>query len=150
EINRRIDGIAARGRNPVPPRVRFTTWTLRYNQMLWVTVDGLGQHWERARVEAEIADASTVKVKTENVTALTLAMPAGLCPLENTQRPKVVLDGQELAAAPVLSDRSWAAHFRKSGSPPRWSAVDYADGGPLAKRHGLQGPIDDAFMDSFL
>src|SRR5437667_3202885 len=29
EINRRIDHIAARGRNPVPGHVRFTTWTLR-------------------------------------------------------------------------------------------------------------------------
>src|SRR6266498_3601041 len=32
EINRRIDSIVARGRNPLPRKVRFTTWTLRYNQ----------------------------------------------------------------------------------------------------------------------
>ena len=36
----------------MPGRIRFTTRTLRYNQMLWVTVDGLEQHWERARVDA--------------------------------------------------------------------------------------------------
>src|SRR5262249_52490605 len=29
EINRRIDAIVARGRDPAPRRVRFTTWTLR-------------------------------------------------------------------------------------------------------------------------
>ena len=40
EIDRRLDSILARGRNPVPRRVRFATWTLRYNQMNWVTVDG--------------------------------------------------------------------------------------------------------------
>src|SRR5260370_467099 len=49
EIDRRIDAIAARGRDPLPRRIRFTTWTLRYNRMLWVTVDGLERHWERAR-----------------------------------------------------------------------------------------------------
>src|SRR5262249_47468640 len=113
EINRRIDSIAARGRNPVPKRVRFTTWTLRYNQMLWVTVDGLGKHWERPRVDAGIAGPPAVLVTTENVTALTLSMPAGLCPLDNTARPEVEIDGGLLKAAPVLSDRSWTAHFVK-------------------------------------
>jgi hypothetical protein len=148
EINRRLDNILRRGRNPVPRQVRFTTWTLRYNQMLWVTVDGLHKHWERARVEADLAGANEVKVTTDNVAALTLSMPAGLCPLNNTRKPKVVLDGQELLAAPVLSDRSWTAHFRKSNN--RWDVAETTEDGTVHKRHGLQGPIDDAFMDSFL
>jgi hypothetical protein len=148
EINRRIDSIAARGRNPVPKRVRFTTWTTRYNQMLWVTVDGLGKHWERARVDADIASPTRVLVTTDNVTAFTLSMPAGLCPLDNTTRPEVEIDGGILKAAPVLSDRSWTAHFRKDEHG--WKTVAAAEETTLAKRHGLQGPIDDAFMDSFL
>jgi hypothetical protein len=148
EINRRIDSIVARGRNPVPHRVRFTTWTLRYHQMLWVTVDGLDKHWERARVDAEIVDPATVKVETKNVSALTLSMPAGLCPLDNTRKPRVTIDGQELEATPVQSDRSWNAHFGKTSK--RWAALPGADDGTLRKRPGLQGPIDDAFMDSFL
>src|SRR5207244_7511410 len=32
----------------------------------------------------------------------------------------------------------------------RWTVVDTVDDGTLRKRPGLQGPIDDAFMDSFL
>jgi hypothetical protein len=147
EINRRIDSIVAVGRNPVPRVVKFTTWTLRYNRMLWVTVDALAQHWERARVDAEIKDTSTVQVKTQNVMALTLAMPPGLCPLDNTRRPVVLLDEQKLEAAPVLSDRSWTVHFRKSDG--KWASVEkLADG--LLKRPGLQGPIDDAFLSSFV
>src|SRR5207244_12174728 len=67
EINRRIDSIAAKGRDPVPDKVRFTTWTLRYNQMLWVMVDGLERHWERARVDAELdGDENNVKAATKN------------------------------------------------------------------------------------
>ena len=51
-------------------------------------------------------------------------------------------------AAGPLSDRSWTAHFRKVDG--HWQPVDSDDDGTLRKRHGLQGPIDDAFMDSFL
>src|SRR5437667_9166352 len=91
EINRRIESIAARGRNPVPARVRFTTWTLRYNRMCWVSVDALEQHWQRARVDAEIAaEEQRVRANTRNVSALTFLMPPGYCPLDNTQRHEVV------------------------------------------------------------
>jgi hypothetical protein len=48
----------------------------------------------------------------------------------------------------VPSDRSWVVHFRKKDKV--WEVVEKADDGTLRKRHGLQGPIDDAFMDSFL
>ncbi|MBI4657822.1 MAG: prolyl oligopeptidase family serine peptidase [Verrucomicrobia bacterium] len=148
EINRRIDGIVARGRNPVPNKVRFTTWTLRYHRMHWVTLDGLDEHWERARLDAEIVDDHTVAVKSANVAAFTVEMPAGLCPLEVSRQPKVVIDGRELEAPSVSSDRSWAAHFVKSDG--RWTTATTAATGGLRKIHGLQGPIDDAFLDSFL
>jgi len=147
EIERRLSSIVGRGRDPLPRQVKFTTWTLRYNQMRWVTVDALGQHWERARVEAEIQDATTVQVKTQNVTALTLAMPSGLCPLDVSRKPVVVLDEQRLEAAPVLSDRSWTAHFRQVGG--KWTAVAEVETG-LLKRHGLSGPVDDAFLSNFV
>jgi dienelactone hydrolase len=162
EINRRLDGIVARGRNPRPEEVRFTTWTLRYNNAFWLTVDGLDRHWERARVDARLSRRGTalgadVMVRAENVRAFTLSMPPGLCPFDATRRPRVFVYGRRpsdappaepLEAAPVLSDRSWTAHFRKVDG--RWQAVASADDGTLRKRHGLQGPIDDAFLDSFL
>jgi hypothetical protein len=76
ELIKRIDAIAEKGRNPVPKKIRFTTWTLIYNEMLWVTVEGMGQHWERARVDAELGDGD-VTAKTVNVTGLTFSMGAG-------------------------------------------------------------------------
>jgi hypothetical protein len=148
EIDRRIDSIAARGRDTLPLQIRFTTWTLRYNRMGWVTVDGLEQHWERARLHARIVSARMMHVKTSNVAALTLAMPPGYCPLDSTARPIVILDDKKLEAAPVLSDRSWKAHFRKIDG--QWATVPGDDVQGLRKRHGLQGPIDDAFMDRFV
>jgi dienelactone hydrolase len=165
EVNRRIDSIVEYGRNPVPPRVRFTTWTLRYNQAFWVTLDGLDSHWEQARIDARLMQGrgewgragDDVMVETQNVSAFTLSMPPGLCPLDNTRRPRVLVyerdshpapTDQPLQATPVLSDRSWVAHFRKVDG--KWRVVDSADDATLRKRHGLQGPIDDAFLDSFL
>jgi hypothetical protein len=147
EIDRRIDAIVERGRNPVPKKVRLATPTLKYNKQFWVIVDALGKHWEPARVDAEITGDSSVRAVTSNVTALSFAMPPGHCPLEVFKAPEVTLDGQKLTATPVLSDRSWSAGFRKNGT--KWEAA----GGPepgLRKRHDLQGPIDDAFMQSFM
>lgn len=147
EINRRLDIIVARGRNPIPHTIHFTTWTLRYNEMLWVRVNGLGKHWDRTRVDAQIDLPNNLRMKTENVTSLTLDMGPGLCPLDMLRRPRVTLDDQELEGAPVGSDRSWVCHFAREGG--MWKRVPEPPGG-LRKRNGLQGPIDDAFMDSFV
>jgi hypothetical protein len=151
EINRRIDSIVDTGRDPLPRKIIFTTWTLRYNQMRWVTIDTMGKHWERARVEVEQAPAGAA-VKTLNVTGLTLSVPPGFSFLDANLPTTVSIDGQELKAAPVQSDRSWVSHFQKKEG--KWLLVASADSasatGGLQKTHGLQGPIDDAFMDRFI
>jgi pimeloyl-ACP methyl ester carboxylesterase len=147
-INERIDRIVERGRQLVPRAVKLQTPTLKYNRQAWVVVDGLGRHWEPARVDARIVSDHAVDVRTRNVTALTLAIPSGYCPLDETEAPVVTLDGQPVTAAPPASDRSWEAHFRREGD--RWTAVASADDGALRKRHDLQGPVDDAFTESFL
>lgn len=151
EINRRIDSIAAQGRDPLPSRVKFATHTLRYNQSAWVTVDGLEQHWEQARVEAEIdQQGNGIKAVTRNIAALTLAIPAGLAPFDPTRKVSVSLDGQMLNAASAASDRSWTAHFTKQAGNWSLAPINQSATDDLRKRHGLQGPIDDAFMDSFM
>jgi hypothetical protein len=150
EINRRIDSIVNVGRDPVPVKVRFTTWTLRYNRSFWVQVDGMEQHWERARVDADLfgRDGLGPEIITKNVSALTLTMPSGHYPPELDTKPSMTIDGEKVDAAGALSDRSWTAHFRRVDS--HWQPVDSDDDGKLRKRHGLQGPIDDAFMDRFV
>ncbi len=148
EIDRALDSIAGRGREAYPRKIKFTTWTLAYNQMKWLTVDALGQHWERARVNAEMVSDSGVNVETSNVTAFTIAMASGGCTLDSTRKPVVTIDGQKLTVAGPMSDRSWKVHFRKTGN--QWATTDSPVLAGLHKRHGLQGPIDDALMDSFV
>jgi len=59
----------------------------------------------------------------------------------------VTIDGQTVAGPGALTDGSWTAHLRKAGG--KWALAD-DDSAVLRKRHDLQGPIDDAFMDGFL
>jgi hypothetical protein len=153
EINRRIDSIVERGRNPVPRRVRFTTWTLRYNRALWVTVDSLEEHWKRARIDAEIKDNNSVVVKTSNVTAFTLSFAPGECPFDSGTKPDVIVekgvwaDVSKGRTVPVMSDHSWTIHLECTGNTWQLARSRKED---RYKKHGLQGPIDDAFLDSFI
>ncbi|MDQ6700994.1 MAG: prolyl oligopeptidase family serine peptidase [Acidobacteriota bacterium] len=148
EINRMLDTIAERGRDPYPRKLRFTTWSLAYNRMKWLTIDGLGKHWERARVDAEILTDNAVRVETSNVTAFSFDVGPGGSVLDAARSPKVTLDGQKLDVVGPMSDRSWSVHFRKQGD--HWSVADAPTAPGLHKRHGQQGPVDDAFMDSFI
>jgi dienelactone hydrolase len=168
EVERRLDSIADHGRKRIFRSVDFVTYTLKYNQMSWVTIDALGKHWERASVRARIVDDSAVEIVTQNVTALTLDMPAGWCPLEPARTPLLSIDSVELPIPRPRSDRSWHVELIKRGNvwerrapsnttlfpPPPQFANSPANPTPepegLRKKHDLQGPIDDAFMDSFV
>ncbi|HEX3870600.1 MAG TPA: prolyl oligopeptidase family serine peptidase, partial [Pirellulales bacterium] len=97
EIERRLASIVRKGRERVPREVDFTTYTLRYNQCDWVSVEGLVEHWKPSRVEARIVDESAVAVKTKNITALRFAMPSGWCPLSLQRAVALTIDGQTLS-----------------------------------------------------
>jgi dienelactone hydrolase len=110
----------------VPDRVRFVTYTTRYNRAYWLRVDALERHYERAEMDAR-RGAEGVTVKTSNVARFSLSEAA-----------ETVIDGQKLPKS---------ASFEKRGG--KWRVAGGEPSG-LGKRHGLQGPIDDAFMSSFL
>ena len=147
QLSGMIDGIAAKGRNEWPRQIRFTTWTLQYNRMRWVVVDGLEKHWDRARVDAEVTSDHGVRAKTSNVSAVSFEMGVAAGLLNPASKVTVDLDGQSLVVPGALTDGSWTAHFRKNGG--KW-ALTGDDANELRKRHNLQGPIDHAFMDSFV
>ena len=126
-----MDEAAKKGRTE-PDHIRFVTYTTRYHQCFWVTVEGLEQHYERAEVDASRSrSAGTMNVQTKNVSALVLK-PSGV--------NKVEIDGQTI----VISGGRNLRLLKRGGI---WKEGGDQD---LRKRHGLQGPIDDAFMESFL
>ena len=146
-VERLMASIAERGRARVPREIHFVTYTLRYHKMGWVSVEGLGEHWQRARSTRGWVDEHRVHLKTDNVTDLTLSMPAGWSPLGLTQQPAISIDGQELTGPKPGTDRSWSCSLYRDGS--QWQ-IGLCLTDELRKRPLVQGPIDDAFMDSFI
>jgi poly(3-hydroxybutyrate) depolymerase len=147
QLDEMMDAIARKGRDEWPREVRFTTWTLKYNRMRWVVVDGLEKHWDRARVNASVTNDHTLEATTSNVSAVSFEMGVGAGLLSRASKVSIVIDRQTVPGPPPLSDGSWIAHLRKTNG--KWALAD-DDPNVLRKRHDLQGPIDDAFMDSFL
>ena len=140
----RLDQLVSAGRNPAPSEIRFTTWMLRYNKMFWVTVDAMAEEWQRARVNAKI-DGTAITATTMNVTALTLDFQPGLAPFQAGTKPTVKLDADTIQLPPVRTDRSLTVGFVRNGQS--WKVGTLSG---LRKMHGLQGPIDDAFMEAFV
>ena len=163
EIERRMQELADRRRNELPRRIEFTTYTLRYNRMHWVTVNALDEHWEESRVTASISPfGDAIQVAVDGVSDLTLQFPsgsrqqlgaAGVMTVELSQGVDgggvfLPLDG---ATPDWNSDGSWQCRLSRDDASLDWvigSGTGTND--ELRKRHDLQGPIDDAFMDSFL
>ena len=147
EVARQVDALVAAGRNNFPSEVRFTTWTLRYDTMKWVKLDGMEKHWERARLNASWKDHA-FSVKTENASAFSISTPID-GPWRQGDKLTVEADGQAIALVPTVGQAGgFSASFRKEGG--NWKIAKPGGDGKLAKVHGLQGPIDDAFMDSFV
>ncbi len=140
-INRFVDDVVAQPKELLPRKVHFTTRTLRYSRGVGVEVLGLMEHWKRADL---VVDRDLHSVQTTNISAFAVEDPGA---------GRWEVDGQtlSLAATPVARDGTTGRlEFRRTAAGV-WSVgadVPEAPGG--RKTPGLQGPVDDAFMDSFL
>ncbi len=145
--------------------IEFETYSLKYNRAGWITINSLGQHWERAALRASVSslasDGSSIIVELSNVTEFAIQIPPGI--LSNNSKPFVFV-GMLMPEVPFessslvesmptifdpMSDGSFEATFRLDDSKSKWVQV-HAGRSTVGKRHNLQGPIDDAFMDSFV
>ncbi|MDF1841011.1 MAG: prolyl oligopeptidase family serine peptidase [Rubripirellula sp.] len=145
EIERRMRALASAVRPSIPNHIQFTTATLRYPRMHWVKLTGLESHWTPATVEAEVDDA-LLRATTENVSRIAFDFKSGQWPGKRIGQITVEIDGDRLAGPLVRSDQSWTWELEKQDD--HWAPA--SNEAILRKRPGLQGPIDDAFMDSFL
>jgi len=138
----------------------FTTCTLRYSKSQDFIVEGLEEHWKPARIAGHYNYNATVNKRgpdpililvTKNLSAISVELDdsSHRWKINNTS-PELPaeIDNQRLLLPQTQSDGKLTAHFRKENG--KWKVVDTLDDGKLHKKPGLQGPIDDAFMDSFL
>ncbi len=119
-----------------PGRLEFVTYSLVYPSGGWVLLEGLKTQWEEARIVAELKE-NEIQVTTKNITQLALRLPQTW----RDGQPKLKIDGDEVDAS--------RPRFRlKEG---HWSAeIPAAKEQPLRKSPLFSGPIDHAFMNSFL
>lgn len=160
EINRRIDEWA--NLHITYPFLfnfevlRFSTYTLRYSAHRYVHLDALEEHWKRASIELDGREylgngaikQPKIRIKTTNVTAFTIDMVNQSHNSDDNTTELAWIDSDSVELPTKQSDNSLTAHFRKEKG--KWKLVDPLDDGKLRKKPGLQGPIDDAFMDSFI
>lgn len=119
----------------IPDHIRFMTYTTRYNRDYWATLDGLEKHYERAQVDAKRSDnRSRYEITTRNLTRLVLR--------QTDRATSITIDGQKLRV-----NSASEMTFEKSNE--HWKLASGREKG-IRKKHGLQGPIDDAFLEPFL
>jgi dienelactone hydrolase len=126
--------------------IKFTTHTLKYNTCEWATIEEMLEPYREALVEGAVDErGELLELKTKNVAVLQLARDIA---------EAVELDGDRLPLAPAAEGLLPGVYFENSGS--HWSVMGYTSSlafprnADLRKRHNLQGPIDDAFMQPFV
>jgi hypothetical protein len=126
-LRKAVDATAGKA----PNHVRFVTYTMRYNNAHWVTVEGLEESYKRADVDAKRTDdMKQYTVTTKNVSRVRFDVPAAA----------FTIDGQTIKAG---------ANATLAKTNGKWAVATSRPAG-LYKVHRLQGPIEDAFTDAFL
>jgi dienelactone hydrolase len=114
-------------------RLRFVTYTERYNSCFGLTIQQLERQYERAEVTIgpNERDPDDEMCQTRNVALLSRQ--------GTPSRKTFTIDGQ-------IFPMTYRDSFERVDG--RWRPAQAPAG--LMKSHGLQGPIDDAFMESFV
>ena len=149
-INARLVQLEAEVGKQPRTKIHLVTHTLRYHQIDWLSVEGMEEHWRQARVDAEIEAPATIRITTENVSSLQLNFADAGWPMKSGYL-QVLIDDQELDGPAVMNGKPSLTQWSKVEG--QWQEVDTTEDVAipgLRKVPGLQGPIDDAFMSSFL
>ncbi len=148
KANELYEKYADKPRSEYAETLNFVTYTLKYPECHWLSLLGLDRHYKRASVLGTHTDAG-YNLQTENAQTLRILLPAFA-----GQAQDVTIDGQKLVAHPsTLADGSLALFLQRRAG--KWMSVlqqrliSQQQQHPR-KVHGLQGPIDDAFAESFL
>ena len=135
EVQKLVEEAVAKGRDEWPAEIHIETRTLAYNQMRWVRLTALQQHWKESRLDATLdTNTNIINVSTKGVSGFEITPPPGAT--------SVSVDGKEIQ--PKAEDGVWK--FFHAGL----SWANTAAPGTHAKKPGLQGPIEDGFKSPFL
>ena len=117
-----------------PRRITYRTSSLRHNRAYWVTVESTVDPARPATIDVFAPESSQIYIHAENVERLILEPPASVVRPGTT--PTFFVNDRPVEAD-SLAD-GWALKLSE------------ALAGPVRKRHGLSGPIQDVFCDPFV
>ena len=136
---------AGRLRNLGRKQIRFTTRSLKYNKCDWLTIEEIERVYEPSTIEATVQENGNVTVKATNVAVFSIARDVA---------PFVDIDGELLPCFDAGEGLLPNVYYEKTSDGWYVQTYDesraFGDNPDLNKRRGLQGPIDDAFMEPFL
>jgi len=139
----RIQWLLGQRRTAYPKQFRFRTASLRQGRAYWVEVLGFEHYGDFAEIAAEVVGPALVRVTTRNVARLALRLDADTrARLGLASECSVELDSTRL---PLLSAGATQVLARTEQG---WTTTSGSAEG--AKRPGLSGPVEDAFLDPFL
>ncbi len=144
EINKFIDEAAGKVVPEHRKEIKFTTYTLRYNKCGRVTVLGLEKHWSQGKIELS-REGSIYNITTSGISRFEIEP-------EDIYTYEMIVNGQSVVARKrrVLDEtKRHKVRMSYSTETNKWE-LERDPPKELIKTPGLQGPIDDAFMDSFL
>ncbi len=149
-IQKQLDTALDVGRSKTPKTIDLTTYTLRYHELAWLSIEGLDKHWEESIVHAELG-TQKLHMQTKNISRIKLQFTDKDFPFAVERPIKVEIDSQVLPAQFQSTDNTRFLWLTKNGIG-MWEAGKDAGAADksLVKRPGLSGPIDDAFMDAFI
>lgn len=136
------------GRPIFPGRreIRFITFTPKYNTCEWLTIQELQEMYEPATVTSTWNDDGVLEIETANVAALSVARGVADRVQINGGRP-VNLNA---AADELLPEVDFQLDADGWGVLEYEESLSFRENPDVRKRHNLQGPIDDAFMEPFV
>lgn len=126
--------------------IRFSTHTLKYNKCDWLTIQEIDDVYVPATVTAKRDDDGTMKISTENIMAFSVSRDVA---------QNLIADESDVLPCVNAAEGLLPEVYYTRGSDG-WEVLSYQDSLSFTanlqrnKRHNLQGPIDDAFMSSFV
>ncbi len=145
QIEEFVTAAANAGRDPYPKKMHFTTYSLIYPRTRRVIVTGMEKQWERADISVDRGDDGKVQVTTKNINEFILT------PSSTPAPASVTIDGASVPSPAALSAPAGLAFVKKDGHWNGLTQAEIAARPPAAhKDPRLCGPIDHAFMSSFL
>ncbi len=139
EVSKRIDAIVEKGLPTERKEIKYVTYTLRYPNCADFVIHGLEKHWEPGTLNV-VREKNRWVIKTSGITALAVPLPREI--------KETIIDGTE-----IMEGRTWVTSHLTAAKDPKtgkWRVGEVENRPGLHKKPGLQGPIDDAFMDSFI